>query len=418
MLENEHRLVQTRVRSPRAAARIAEASHLAADQVARRRPRYDDRRPQQQAAATREKNLRQLALDHGVKSKSAQAVILASRMMRRHGPSAQAKKAAIDQREMNERARVRAEADQTRSPQRSVPARGSVRVQNFIDGVDDAAPKPRPTRKMARATGTEAPTGATGHLAGSDALLRGVLGREEQAAAIQSLTKKVMDKAGQSSPVPHKAVPKHLKNPKAAETTHKEAEDDKAALRHQAVRLIEDSAAQGLSQQNLLEALVNIRGDDDKLELLTVGSSTEPRSVRSLLGLDAVKEEPEEQDLGFYEDSSQKAFSLQQRMKPEVIAAVHSELEHQIRAAMGMLEQEDPAEEVDAEPAMPEAAENEVAPAPTTPDNIDDKVQQQQERRRRRLPETTSSTTSEELRSALQSMVEDPDKPVPQVPYQ
>ena len=144
-----------------------------------------------------------------------------------------------------------------------------------------------------------------------------------------------------------------------------------------------------------MKGLVSIRGDEAKLTRLTVGGSEAPQDVRSLLGLE-VKEE-QDQDLGFYEDSSQKAYALERRMKPEVVAMVQAELENQMRAHMGM----EPAEDLD-----PQGFSLNMEQAPTTPEDIDEEVRQQQERRKQRLPESTSSEMPEEqLRANLQAMV-------------
>ena len=379
MLANESRVAQTRVRSPRAAAQIAKASRQATEDARQgvRQPShgrhhgitpYDSRRPQQKAAATRARNLGELAREHGIKSKSAQAVILAKE---------------IDQREVNERARTRSES---RSP---LPARGSVKLQNFIDGIDEVVPKPRPIRRQPRATGTEPGQGATGHLTGSDALLRAALDKAGQEATLATLTKETMNKVGAASAssttaAPHKAVPQHLKN-----------QQPPSALMKRSVKIITDSAAQGLSQQGLMKGLISIRGDEAKLTKLTVGGSEAPQDVRSLLGLE-VKEE-QDQDLGFYEDSSQKAYALERRMKPEVVAMVQAELENQMRAHMGM----EPAEDLD-----PQGFSLNMEQAPTTPEDIDEEVRQQQQRRKQRLPESTSSEMpEEELRANLEAMI-------------
>jgi len=375
MLANESRVAQTRVRSPRAAAQIAEASRQATEdarQQVRTRPLYDSRRPQQKAAATRARNVGELAREHGIRSKSAQAVILAKE---------------IDQREVNERARTRSES---RSP---LPARGSVKLQNFIDGIDEVVPKPRPIRRQPRATGTEPGQGATGHLTGSDALLRAALDKAGQEATLATLTKETMNKIGAASAssttaAPHKAVPQHLRN-----------QQPPSALTERSVKIITDSAAQGLSQQGLMQGLVSIRGDEAKLTMLTVGGSEAPQDVRSLLGLE-VKEE-QDQDLGFYEDSSQKAYALELRMKPEVVAMVQAELENQMRAHMGM----EPAEDLD-----PQGFSLNMEQQPTTPPDIDEEVRQQQQRRKQRLPESTSSEMpEEELRANLEAMIQ-PEK--------
>lgn len=206
-------------------------------------------------------------------------------------------------------------------------------------------------------------------------------------------------------------------------------------------RLIQDAEHMGLTPDELLSRLVGIRGDEEQLAAVLNRSALLPQAVpgatiSKLLAHHlklAVKKEAaaetgsSQPDLGFFEDTTQRAQAAHLRTKPEVRAAIAAELDNQMRAALGLEGGVDPTEVVDDEQQAPEvqqAVQPEGAARSSDEDSIDTTTRKMQAMRRRNRPggqaamestsssKTISSEALQNLRRELQARIKREPEPV------